>query len=182
MNALQYSFALDAGFDMQAVRDRVASRQHLLNGTPGLCWKAWLISEPLPGREQPKSYAPLYLFLDAASTLQFLAGGVYRGVTCAFGWTQPHQGPALADDVSDIRHAKTCSLRSTVLRTHDELVVALRAPESLPSEAIAQCRLVDVSRMAMRCYTFWRQPAAALALPDEDLCYEVVAMSMGLAG
>lgn len=179
MNALQYTFALDPAFDMQAIRDRIATRQRLLAGTPGLHWKAWLLSEPLPDRPQAKSYAPLYLFDDAASTLSFLAGAVYRGVTDAFGWTLPHQGPAVAGHAAALREAQACSLRIVALGNHDELLAALASQGSNHPDAVAHCRLLDVGRMQLRDYRFWNLPAKDVPPAAGDVRYEVVATSFG---
>ena len=85
----------NAAYNLTAVRDPgVMIARHLLDSLPGLRWKAWLLSEALPARPQPKSYAPLYLFDQPQDVHAFLCGDLYRAVTDSFGWTQPHHGHA----------------------------------------------------------------------------------------
>ena len=185
MDLLQYSFTLDPGFSMSAIRERVAAKRHLLDSLPGLRWKAWLLSEPLPSRAQPKSYAPLYLF-DAPQAVQdFLCGDLYEAVTNSFGWTHPHHGHATGPCQS-IAGARSCALTVASLDDHAALRRALatsggaRPPSPMgPAEgrALATVRQLDISRMQLRHYTFWRCEAAALAEVHADLVYEVVAVS-----
>lgn len=190
MDLLQYSFTLDPGHSMDAVRERVAARRHLLDALPGLRWKAWLLCEPLPGRHQPKTYAPLYLFDDADATHDFLCSDIYRGVTDAFGWTSPYRGTAIHRPVSPVTGALSCTLTTRSLHDHAALRRALTEPPVVADTTAASpaaatrlqtTHLLDVSRMQLRSYTFWTCRPQALALvdadADADVVYEVVAVS-----
>ena len=180
MDLIQYAFPLDKNYSMDAVRQRVATKRHLLDNVPGMHWKAWLISEPLPGTLQSKSYAPLYLFENMESTLAFLRSDLYKGVTNDFGWTAPFHGLSLGTSLTDaptsISLARSCTLRTFVLTEHASLLGAA-TPVSLPQGALLQARLLDVSRMQLRVYTFWPNPPSGLDHVDVDLVYEVVAVS-----
>jgi hypothetical protein len=176
MDLLQYCFTLDASHPMQAVRERVASKRHLLDTLPGLRWKAWMLSEPLPGRSQPKTYAPLYLFDDTPAALAFLRGDIYRGVTDAFGWTLPLHGPAVGGASLAPGAALSCALHTTQLHDHAALRATAEAVEP-PADALLVARQVDVSRMLLRSYTFRSCPAAEVRDTRADMVYEVVAVS-----
>jgi Domain of unknown function (DUF4865) len=180
MDLIQYAFPLDKNHCMDAIRQRVAAKRHLLDNVPGLRWKAWLISEPLAGTRQAKSYAPLYQFDSMESTLAFLSSDLYRGVTNDFGWTAPFHGLSLGTSLTDaptsISLARSCTLRTFVLTEHASLLGAA-APVTPPKGALLQARLLDVSRMQLRVYTFWPSPPSGLDHVDVDLVYEVVAVS-----
>lgn len=183
MNLLQYAFTLDPAHPMEAVRERVAAKRHLLDAVPGLRWKAWMLSEPLGWRSQAKTYAPLYLFDDTLSALAFLRGDIYRGVTDAFGWTLPLHGPAVggtSESPGSPVAALSCVLRTTRLPDH----AALRATaEALvpPADAVFVAQQLDVSRMLLRSYTFRACPAAEVRDTQAEIVYEVVAVSQPAA-
>lgn len=176
MNLLQYAFTLADTYDMQAIRERVAARQSRLAGLPGLRWKAWLLSEPTARHAQPKTYAPLYLFANGASTASFLGGSIYEGVTASFGWTWPYQGPSLGLQ-SGLDAARACVLEVKTVKTHAELVLALE--DDLPGHPaeITQARMLDVARMQVRTYRFLEVEAAQVATDAAHLVYEVVALT-----
>lgn len=171
MNLLQYSFDLDADHPMDSIRERVAAKRHLLDDLPGLRWKAWLLSEPLPGRHQPKRYAPLYLFDDLAATHAFLVGALYKGVTDAFGWTLPRHGMAVGTVAASIAGARSCRLHTTEL--HDHAALCAAAASNAPADVLQ----LDVTRMLLRRYSFSPCAPQELAATDADVVYEVVAVS-----
>ena len=176
MDLLQYSFTLGADHSMDAVRERVAAKRHLLDGLPGLRWKAWLLSEPLPGRPQAKSYAPLYLFDDTPSALAFLGGALYRGVTDAFGWTLPRHGPLVGALHGTPAGARSCTLHTLQLEDHAALHAAL-APAKPPADTLLVACQLDVSQMRLRRYRFRAAAPAAVDDAAADCVYEVVALS-----
>jgi Domain of unknown function (DUF4865) len=85
MQAMQYTIALPSDYDMSIVRERVATRGHLLDQLPGLGLKAYLIRER--SAECPvNQYAPLYLWTQAAAMGAFLwGGGGFQGIVADFG-------------------------------------------------------------------------------------------------
>lgn len=191
MELLQYSFTLHPDHPMQAIRERVAQKRDLVCTLPGLGWKAWLISEPLPGRMQPKTYAPLYLFKDSPSMLGFLSGPVYKGVTDAFGWTRPHHGHAFNPHETQMAGARSCTLTVSDLGNHASLCRALQEASSvrkrwpgtgMPEDFLGAFQQVDIARMALRTFEFWTCEALALRQLPVDLVYEVVDVSLPLPG
>ena len=176
MDLLQYSFTLDPAHPMQAVRERVAAKRHLLDTLPGLRWKAWMLSEPLAARTQPKRYAPLYLFDDTPAALAFLRGDIYRGVTDAFGWTLPLHGPAVGGTPVALGAALSCAVHCTPLPDHAALRATAESMAS-PDDALLVVRQLDVSRMLLRSYVFRACPAVEVRDTQADIVYEVVAVS-----
>ena len=85
MLAMQYSFTLPADFDMDIIRERVAAKGPLVNGFPGLGFKAFLYARR--GEHGPENlYAPFYLWDDNEAMNRLLGGEVFAGVSTAFGW------------------------------------------------------------------------------------------------
>ena len=176
MNLLQYSFTLVPSYRMDAIRERVAAKRHLLDGLPGLRWKAWMLSEPLPGRSQPLTYAPVYLFDDANAVVAFLRGDIYKGVTDAFGWTMPMHGPAMGDATVALGEARSCSVHTTPLFDHAALRSATEGPAP-PADALLVARQLDISRMQLRSFTFRAAAPSQVDDPDAELVYEVMGVT-----
>ena len=63
MYAMQYEIALPADYDMDIIRERVRTTGHLMDGFPGLEFKAFLIREKAKGASE-NSYAPFYVWRD----------------------------------------------------------------------------------------------------------------------
>jgi hypothetical protein len=176
MDLLQYSFTLDPSHPMEAVRERVVAKRHLIDGLHGLRWKAWMISEPLAGRDQPKTYAPLYLFDNTQATVAFLRGSIYKGVIDAFGWTSPLHGHVEEGALCALGGARSCAVHTTNMRDHQSLQAA-RGALAPADDAILVARLLDVSRMVLRRYTFRAVVPSAVEDADAELVYEVVSVS-----
>ena len=87
MIAMQYGFVLPADFDMAIIRRRIADKGHLLDGYPGLGFKAYLFAvrdDPeLPSREN--LYAPFYLWQEGAGMNTFLASDGFAALALASG-------------------------------------------------------------------------------------------------
>lgn len=177
MNLLQYAYEFKDDFDMTSIRERIAAKRQLLDDLPGLCWKAWLLSEPSAGLTQPKSYAPLYLFNSVHPLVDFMEGPIYKGVTDAFGWTLPFQGPWINPQPFSLLEAKACSLCISHLTTHADLVAALADPLLEVATQIAHVRMLDVSRMRVCTYTFWSVSPEAVQQANAKLVYDVIAVS-----
>lgn len=77
MYAMQYQISLPADYDMQIIRDRVTQTGHLMDGYPGLEFKAYLIQEKNKGAPR-NAYAPFYLWRDIDGMRQFCWGEPHR--------------------------------------------------------------------------------------------------------
>lgn len=177
MNLLQYAFSLSGDFDMDAIRTRIAAKRHLLDQLPGLCWKAWLMSEPKAHLRQPKTYAPLYLFDATPPLVSFMTGPLYKGVTDSFGWTIPFQGPWIAPKPIQILDAKSCSLHNTLVLSRDDLATAVKMAAGNDPYEIARVQMWEISRMCIRTYRFWSVAAEQVSSRNAEIIYDVVAVS-----
>ena len=134
MYAMQYEIALPSDYDMQVIRDRVATKAGAREDLPGLELKAYLIQDRHAGAPR-NQYAPFYLWSYVAAAGRFLWGGaIFGSVVNDFGrpsvhtWLVAHHaaGPARALDpgwaVRSVRHLA------------DDL-----APAQAISAAIARC-------------------------------------------
>ncbi|MEZ5626844.1 MAG: DUF4865 family protein [Rhodocyclaceae bacterium] len=87
MIAMQYSIALPRDYDMAIIRRRIAERGHLMDGFPGLVFKAYasadVAGEP-PGAEG-NVYAPFYLWDSVEGMNAFLCGPGFAGLAHDFG-------------------------------------------------------------------------------------------------
>ncbi|MBJ7311539.1 DUF4865 family protein [Rugamonas sp. CCM 8940] len=111
MIAMQYSFVLPADYDMRRIDARIADKGHLLDGFPGLRFKAYLSAERDDAAlaSADNLYAPFYLWDGSEGMNAFLGGAGFAAVTQAFGrpsvatwsvWTA-----ALGDDLARASHA-----------------------------------------------------------------------------
>lgn len=103
MHAMQYEITLPAHYDMGIIRERVATRGHLLDAFPGLGLKAYLIRER--GETSPvNQYAPLYLWSAPEGMNSFLWGPGFQGIVDDFGrpevrhWTGLHYAEGAASE------------------------------------------------------------------------------------
>ncbi|GAA2397609.1 DUF4865 family protein [Streptomyces glaucosporus] len=85
MHAMQYEITLPADYDMDIVRERVATRGRALDGHPGLAFKAYLIRERGTAGSPVNQYAPFYLWHDPGALTGFLRGSGFRGLSADFG-------------------------------------------------------------------------------------------------
>lgn len=86
MYAMQYEITLPADYDMKIIRDRVATRGHLMDDYEGLGFKAFLIRERGTDGSPVNQYAPFYLWDDTGGMNRFLwGGGGFGGIVDDFG-------------------------------------------------------------------------------------------------
>ncbi|MFZ6653916.1 DUF4865 family protein [Undibacterium sp. TJN19] len=88
MIAMQYNFTLPADYDMGIVRQRIASKGHLMDNFPGLVFKAYLhaAKNTVPTQSAQNWYAPFYLWDSNEGMNNFLCGDGFATVSQAFGW------------------------------------------------------------------------------------------------
>ncbi|MDN3360090.1 DUF4865 family protein [Actinomadura sp. DC4] len=85
MHAMQYEITLPADYDMDIIRERVATRGSALDDFDGLGLKAYLIRER--GDASPvNQYAPFYLWQSPTGMNRFLwGGGGFHNIVRDFG-------------------------------------------------------------------------------------------------
>ncbi|WP_406141951.1 DUF4865 family protein [Streptomyces sp. NBC_01089] len=97
MHAMQYDITLPADYDMGIIRDRVATRGHLLDDFPGLGLKAYLIRERGP-QSPVNQYAPFYLWASPAGMNSFLWGPGFQHIVDDFGRPEVQHWTGLAHE------------------------------------------------------------------------------------
>ncbi|MER5948019.1 DUF4865 family protein [Streptomyces sp. NPDC001904] len=85
MHAMQYEITLPADYDMDIIRERVASKGHLLDGFPGLGVKTYLMRERGVHGSPVNQYAPFYLWNTEQGMNSFLWGAGFQGIVRDFG-------------------------------------------------------------------------------------------------
>jgi hypothetical protein len=85
VHAMNYRITLPADYDMKIIRQRVATRGHLLDAFPGLGAKAYLIRERGVADSPVNQYAPFYLWNTPQGMNSFLWGPGFQNVVSDFG-------------------------------------------------------------------------------------------------
>jgi hypothetical protein len=123
MFIMQYSIALPADYEMQAIRERVASKGPAFDTFDGLGLKCFLIRERGRFGAQGNQYAPAYLWPHVDAMWGFLAGAGFAGIKASFGTPPVETWPGFT-------YARSARL------TDPRAIVALtREDELLPSDA-----------------------------------------------
>ncbi|WP_432451904.1 MULTISPECIES: DUF4865 family protein [unclassified Agarivorans] len=87
MIAMQYRIILPADYNMVNIQTRIKEKAHLLDGYPGLVFKAYLYSI----KDSPdyfstvNSYAPFYLWKDTSAMASFLRSPGFAALSEQFG-------------------------------------------------------------------------------------------------
>ncbi|MCD9141174.1 DUF4865 family protein [Streptomyces albireticuli] len=187
MYAMQYEITLPADYDMGIIRDRVATRGHLLDDLPGLGLKAYVIRERGVDGSPVNQYAPVYLWRDTDAMSHFLVGGGgFQGIIGDFGrpavqhWTGlatlagPARGrtPAAASRrLTPIPPGAEPGDLAALIQEETRLLRGLAAREGVHTAALA----VDPRHWQLMRLTLWERTAPR----DEDATerYEVLHLS-----
>jgi hypothetical protein len=81
----QYRITLPADYDMNIVRERVATRGASFDSFAGLGLKCFVIREKGKFGADSNQYAPIYLWPQVDAMWGFLAGPAFAGIKQAFG-------------------------------------------------------------------------------------------------
>ncbi|MFJ3903069.1 DUF4865 family protein [Streptomyces sp. NPDC090025] len=185
MHAMQYDITLPADYDMRIIRDRVASRGHLLDAFPGLGLKAYLIRERADG-SPVNQYAPFYLWTDPAGMSAFLWGPGFQGIVDDFGRPVVRHWTGLAYDEGPASAAPPRTATRRRRRMPDGVPpadtvaaeLALHEHESAADGVVARAVAVDPRHWELLTFTLWAADApdlpadaagpAGQAAPDTD--------------
>jgi len=85
MISMQYSFTLPADYDMGIIDRRIAEKGAMLDGFPGLGFKAYLTARKGELGSGENLYAPFYLWEDPDGLSNFVCGPGFAGVSDSFG-------------------------------------------------------------------------------------------------
>ena len=153
MLAMQYSFTLPADYDMAIIRRRIADKGPLLDGFPGLAFKAYLWADARFSREN--LYAPVYLWRDTSGMTRFLEGDGFRRLAEAFGrpvirtWV-----PRTSATSADIARAAWATRRISVISDGTTLSDVPPAPAA--AEALATLDAYDPGTWSRLDVHLWR--------------------------
>ncbi|HET6855655.1 MAG TPA: DUF4865 family protein [Streptomyces sp.] len=137
MHAMQYEITLPADYDMDVVRERVATRGHLLDDFPGLGLKAYLMRER--GAHSPvNQYAPFYLWAAGDAMASFLLGPGFQGVVDDFGRPEVRHWSGLLYAEGPASGSRP---RTAVRRRQ-------RIPEATPLTAVGEEAMKETRRLA----------------------------------
>lgn len=179
MYAMQYEITLPADYDMGIIRDRVATKGHLLDDYPGLGLKAYLIRERGRDGSPVNQYAPLYLWSDVDGMARFLwGGGGFAGLAGSFGrpavrtWTG--LGVRRGNGYGAVPRSAARSLETLPPDVDPQDYVA-RARENLEERSrepgvCLVANALDPATWQMMSVTLWSDQAA----PGEDARYEIL--------
>jgi hypothetical protein len=181
LQAMQYGITLPADYDMGVIRDRVATKGHLLDGWEGLGLKAFLIRERGVHGSPVNQYAPFYLWNTVGGMNSFLWGGPFQGIPDDFGRPSVRQWSGLAYEEGG---AAGSAARVAVLRRQpvpdgvrltEVAAEAARETGRLAGEdgALLAAAAVDTSRWELVHFSLWEHDAPK---PGGEV-YEVLHLS-----
>ncbi|MEV5974122.1 DUF4865 family protein [Streptomyces sp. NPDC051921] len=184
MHALQYEITLPADYDMEIIRERVATRGHLLDHFPGLGLKAYLMRERADG-SPVNQYAPFYLWATAAGMNTFLWGPGFQGIVNDFGrpvvqhWTSVayEEGPATAAPPRVATRRRERLPEGTPPAEAVAEALARHARRAAADGVVASTLAVDPRHWELLTLTLWETPEAPASAGEEDERFQVLHVS-----
>jgi hypothetical protein len=168
MLAMQYSITLPASHDMGLIRRRIADKGALLDGFPGLRFKAYLYA--CRGADGPENlYAPFYVWHHADGMNRFLCGTGFQTLTADLGWPVVRLWSSLSvADKQELRQARWATRSIEPIAPHADLAALQHSEQQWASEAADDARVLaavtayDPSRWERVRLQLWRdEPDAA---------------------
>lgn len=177
MLSMQYDIALPADYDMAVIRRRVAEKGHLLDGFPGLAFKAYLHAargdEALPSRDN--LYAPFYLWQDSEGMNAFLGGAGFAALARDFGRPAVRTWiPWRAELAADLRDAACATRELAAIPAHADLgelreAEAAAARRDRAAGALAAIAAYDPTGWTLLRFRLWPTLRADLAREGRQL-------------
>ncbi|WP_406859268.1 DUF4865 family protein [Streptomyces sp. HUAS MG47] len=168
MHAMQYEITLPADYDMGIIRERVATRGHLLDAFPGLAVKAYLMRERADG-SPVNQYAPFYLWAAPEGMNAFLWGPGFQGIVNDFGRpvVQHWAGLGYAEGPAAASAPRTATRRRSPLPEGAppaeavEEALARHEAEARTDGVVASALAVDPRHWELLAFTLWAAEPAA---------------------
>ncbi|MFD9884618.1 DUF4865 family protein [Streptomyces alboflavus] len=171
MHAKQYEITLPADYDMGVIRERVATKGHLLDAFPGLGFKAYLMRERGVDGSPVNQYAPFYLWNTAEGLGSFLWGPGFQGLCDDFGrpvvqhWMAVgyEDGGAAGDrPVAAVRHRRPVPEDARTTDLTEELLPEARSLAARDG-AVGVLVAVDPRHWEAVTFSLWTEGAAERA-------------------
>lgn len=138
---MRYPIDLPTAYDMGIIRERVATKGHLLDDRAGLSCKAYCIREAGVHGSQHNQYAPFYVWHDSQAASDFLwNGGGFDGIVRDFGRPSVDTWIPVAAETGDVEAADVTGARlrtSSIPRHADLRAVAARLADRVTDSATA---------------------------------------------
>lgn len=194
MIAMQYTFVLPADYDMTVIERRIADKGHLLDGFPGLLFKAYLSADTRQmtragGAAGDNLYAPFYLWGDSEGMNAFLCGAGFAGVTRAFGWPSVKTWSVWHASVGPDAALARYATRETVALAPHTALGALRDAEIAAARtageragALAVVVGFEPTSWTLVRFCLWREMPASGAWSASDQLYRVGHISLAAPG
>jgi hypothetical protein len=184
MLAMQYNFTLPADYDMEIIRRRITAKGPLIDGLPGLGFKAYLYA--LRGVHGPENlYSPFYLWHEGEAMGRFFGGDIFAGVTSAFGWPSVKVWSVLhAATAPAIRDARQLSREIISIAPHTAMAELRETENNLARSAASQDGVLGViTAFEPTAWTLvrarlWREGPTGNVSPDTQV-YEVGYLGTG---
>lgn len=186
MYAMQYQITLPTDYSMQIIRDRVTQTGHLMDGYPGLQFKAYVIQEKTKGASR-NTYAPFYVWRDIDGMRQFCWGEPgYSAIVRDFGrhsiqdWTVRQ----LVDGPADYSAARSLTVKTVPLPTN---TAPSQCIDDITAEFLATATDSTVARVTAVDVTTWTAILVELSTHEADqsstgaTAYEVLHVSTAAA-
>jgi hypothetical protein len=182
----QYQIQLPADYDMQIIRNRVATRGASFDTFPGLGLKCFLIQEKGKFGATGNQYSPVYLWPSADAMWGFLAGNAFAGIKESFGVPPVETWAGLvlsrASQFDDPSRIVSVTRDEEVLSPHTDLITLRRVETEAAAAAVngthgLLARAVGIDPRSWRLvrFDYWEKPQAEL--PDGVQSYEVLHVS-----
>jgi len=181
MIAMQYGFTFPADYNMDIIRQRIATRGAALDGFPGLRFKCYLFTARDSGNTQFNRYAPFYLWADSAGMHAFLSSRGFAGLVADFGRPKVRIW-SIADvcQTDSLRGARWATIRQQSIKEQDAFPAACNTPEQETEgglSPLARVRGFDPGEWTTLDFSLWME----MPEPQETdtQCWEVGYVAQG---
>lgn len=146
MQLMQYEITLPADYDMDIIRERVATRGRRTDDFPGLGLKAYLVRERGRDGSPVNQYAPFYLWAELDGMDRFVFGPGFDGIRTDFGRPVIRTWHSIAV-VDGSAHGEAPTAATRVVDTTDPGVSLMEVADRMTAEASAAAQHNGVTRL-----------------------------------
>ncbi|MDQ0558810.1 hypothetical protein QO004_000585 [Rhizobium mesoamericanum] len=158
MMAMQYSFTLPVDYDMSIIDRRIRDKGPMLDGFPGLGFKAYLSARKGEFGSRENLYAPFYLWQQPERASDFLTGPGFKGLTQSFGWPQVKTSIVWHAETAPLLAKASFAMKETIAIKPYSSLADIRDEEIRQAKQQAQQRdvVASISAFEPTCWTLVR--------------------------
>ncbi|CAB3768209.1 DUF4865 family protein [Paraburkholderia humisilvae] len=186
MFIMQYQITLPADYDIDLIRQRVASKGASFDSLEGLGLKCFLIRERGKFGAQSSQYAPVYLWPQTDAMWGFLAGPGFGAIKDSFGAPPVETWPGLAyarsGHLTDPTAIAALTREDETLHPETDLIERRKREIDMAADAVERtpgllARAVGLDPLSWRLvrFDYWARTQAELPAPSRS--YEVLHVS-----